>query len=155
MNPKEIDYIIESLKPYNFKYDHDLLDKTIKHYSFEKCKKVLDNIITNTPRLSGINIIFELKEALKGVSPERNFKILNSPICEICESYGTITMKAFINEAWYEFAVACKCSAGARQAELHKLLQWNGRETQKHNGIKYILHDTYKYYLELEKGVYE
>jgi hypothetical protein len=137
----EIEKFRVRLKKYNFKFDDDILCKNLEIYDSETVSEVFEDIINNSPRLTGLNIIFELKAGLQSKRKQEKDKIYITEKCDICGSSGFVSLH---NAENYSFAFLCSCSTGEKKKEYNpKLRVWNGEREQFINGKKFVLDDCY------------
>lgn len=135
MNELEFSDLQNRLKDvYNFKFDVEVLKDSVINYKFEDCIKAYKNIVGTLAKLTGVNIIYELKSELFTVKPEIAYKqFLN---CEDCQNSGLITMR---DEQKRRFAFACKCQKGQDKQKTLKLNQWCGSRYQTIKNMQYVL----------------
>jgi hypothetical protein len=142
MNTEEFTKLKLRLRNYNFKFDDDILFKTLEPYEAEIIDKIFEDIVLNTEKLHGLNITFEIKEGLKTKKINNPNRLFITQNCEICSNTGFITM---INTEKYDYSFLCNCSAGNIKKEFNPtMVQWNGKIEQFLKSEKYVLHDSHK-----------
>lgn len=136
MNHMELTELESKLNEvYKFKYDKDILKDIVMDYRLDDVLNCYKNIIINTSKLTGLNIINELKNELFSVNPEIETKKYNKN-CFFCKNSGLITM---IDENNYRFVFACNCENGGFKAKNLKLNFWNGKKIQEINNKTFNL----------------
>jgi len=152
MNFEEIKVLKDKLKVYNLKYDDDIFNELIANYD---AKDVLDawrKIIENRERITGINIISELKELLKNILPLVPQIHYQSESCKFCRGSGLVS---FVDDIGYNYAVACKCYYGGIKGV--GLTRWNGllwQDIGTKKDVKQMqLHESYSYLLEEKNAI--
>lgn len=147
MNFQEIEAFQNRLKVYNFKYDEDFLRDVIANYDFEKVMDAYKNIVKNSQRLNGLNIIAELQEELRNIAPITPQIKFYAPKCKICDNSGLVS---FEGSNGYNYAVACKCESGKQKSNFNKKLAiWDGNITQIIRGELMSLDFAYRYKIEI------
>ena len=114
---------------YKFKYDREILKDIVINYSLKDVLNCYKNIIINSSKLTGLNIISELKNELFSVKPEIETK-KEYKNCFFCKNSGLITMT---DENKYKFSFACNCENGKLKAKSLHLNFWNGKNKQEIN----------------------
>lgn len=135
MNDIEFVEFQDKLKEvYNFKFDIDILREVIINYSLKDCFNAYKSIVSNSLRLTSLNIISELKNELLGVKPEYIEKVFKN--CDSCSNSGLITM---LDSEKRKYTFACNCQKGKEKHKHLKLNMWLGCFDQFENKVQYIL----------------
>jgi hypothetical protein len=146
----EIEKFKLRLKNYNFKFDDDILFKNLEPFDEKIVNEVFEDMINNTVKLNGLNIIFELKEGLKNKQTTIISRVYVTEACEICDNTGFVSLH---NLEGYSFSFLCNCSTGERKKEYNpKLKVWNGKIEQFIGNKKFVLDDCLSCRLEFKQA---
>jgi hypothetical protein len=109
------------LKEFNFKYNSEILFEVIKDYDEETINKAYKNIIMNSPRLTSLNITYELQEDLRDIPKLNNNNIFAiSHDCKYCHGKGFISMITNSGENFgYNSCFLCNCWNGNTKKEYY------------------------------------